>query len=430
MKKIFAAAVMLASCCVTAAMGEIRTMYCYISARQEVPTNASPAQGCGMFIVDTDANTMTYRITRWGLTSAETAAHIHGFSDPGVNSGVQHPLPAGDLKVGVWNFTEAQESAILMGRCYVNIHTANFPGGEIRGQIMDAVAELDGGQEVPANGSTARGFGVVDLDTTTNTARIFVGLNGVVGETAAHIHGVSRQGVNSGVLFALPVGNFKAVTWTYPESVENDLLSGLCYFNVHTAAFPGGEIRGQIVSSVNVMDRNQEVPPSNTSSAGCILCGLDRANDVMTYDMRINLVGSVQTAAHIHGFAPVGVNAGVVQNIGVGNRMLGTYAYAPALEPQIENDLTYANVHTNIFPGGEIRGQIFFAPFPPPPCPWRAAGSCAADFDGDGDFDSDDIVRFFANWEAGDNCADADNDGDADSDDVIEFFSKWDGGSC
>ena len=55
---------------------------------------------------------------------------------------------------------------------------------------------------------------------------------------------------------------------------------------------------------------------------------------------------------------------------------------------------------------------------------------CAADFDRDGDFDSDDIIGFFAAWENGDTSADADGDGDADSDDVIEFFAKWDQGSC
>ncbi len=405
-KRVSVLATMAAACMASAAMAEIRTMVCYLSGRQEVPANASAGQGCGMFVVDTDANTVTYRITRWGLGTAETAAHIHGFADPGANAGVLHGLPAGDLKTGVWTYAEAQEASILQGKCYVNIHTSGIPGGEVRGQIVDALAELDGGQEVPANASAARGWGAIDVDTVTNTARIFVSLNGVVGETGAHIHGVARQGTNGGVLFALPLGNTKTATWTYPESVENDLLSGLCYFNIHTTAFPGGEIRGQIVTSVNVLDRSQEVPATNTSSAGCVLCGLDRANDALTYDMRINLVGSTQTAAHIHGFAPVGVNAGVQHNIGVGSRMLSSWAYAAASEPMIEGDLTYVNVHTNVFGGGEIRGQLFFNPLPPPPCPW--AGSCAADYDGDGDFDSDDVVAFFGAWDGGDACADAD----------------------
>ncbi len=51
-------------------------------------------------------------------------------------------------------------------------------------------------------------------------------------------------------------------------------------------------------------------------------------------------------------------------------------------------------------------------------------------FDRDGDFDSDDVVGFFAAWDNGETGADADDDGDVDSDDVIEFFTKWDQGSC
>jgi len=413
-------------------MAEIRTMVCYISGRQEVPANASLSQGCGRFVIDTDANTVSYRITRSPFATAEVAAHIHGFSAPGVNSGVLHNLPAGELKVGVWNYAEAQEAGILNGQCYVNIHSTAFPGGEIRGQITDAVAELDGGQEVPANGSTARGFGVVNINTTTNIAQIHVGLNGVVGEVAAHIHGVARQGVNGPVVFALPLGAVKTATWNYPEAVEAELLNGLLYFNVHTAAFPGGEIRGQIISSVNVVDRLQEVPPSATSSTGCVLCGIDRANNFLTYDLRINLVGSTQTAAHIHGFAPVGINAGVVHAIGVGNRVLGAWNFPAVALPNIGNDLTYVNVHSNVFPGGEIRGQLFFDPLPPPPvtCAWQTAGTCAADFDGDADFDSDDVARFFTAFDTSENCADADGDGDVDSDDVIEFFNKWESGSC
>jgi len=51
---------------------------------------------------------------------------------------------------------------------------------------------------------------------------------------------------------------------------------------------------------------------------------------------------------------------------------------------------------------------------------------CPADVDGDDDVDSDDIVRFFREWEAGE--ADVDGDDDTDSDDVIAYFARWDAG--
>jgi len=51
-----------------------------------------------------------------------------------------------------------------------------------------------------------------------------------------------------------------------------------------------------------------------------------------------------------------------------------------------------------------------------------------ADFDNDGDVDSDDIVAFFAAWDAGEPAADYDNSDSTDSDDVIAFFTLWEEG--
>jgi len=69
---------------------------------------------------------------------------------------------------------------------------------------------------------------------------------------------------------------------------------------------------------------------------------------------------------------------------------------------------------------------IFAATPPTVPC-WPV---CAGDFDGDDDFDSDDVTAFFTEFDAGGGCADADGDEDSDSDDVIEFFRTWEAGSC
>jgi hypothetical protein len=97
----------------------------------------SPATGSGTFVMDTVANTLSFDITFSGLTSAETAAHIHGFSGPTACAGILFGLPAGSPKIGVWSFLEAQEANIIAGLTYVNIHTVNFGSGEIRGQIEE-----------------------------------------------------------------------------------------------------------------------------------------------------------------------------------------------------------------------------------------------------------------------------------------------------
>ena len=109
-----------------------------INGGQETPPNASPGTGTGSFTMDTVANTLSFNITFSGLLAPESAAHIHGFAGPGVAAGILFGLPAGSPKIGVWNFTEAQEANIIAGLTYVNIHSTMFPGGEIRGQILQS----------------------------------------------------------------------------------------------------------------------------------------------------------------------------------------------------------------------------------------------------------------------------------------------------
>jgi subtilisin-like proprotein convertase family protein len=56
------------------------------------------------------------------------------------------------------------------------------------------------------------------------------------------------------------------------------------------------------------------------------------------------------------------------------------------------------------------------------------ASACPGDFNGDGGVDGDDVVAFFADWDAGALGADVNGDGSVDGDDVITFFASWDAG--
>jgi hypothetical protein len=110
-------------------------------------------------------------------------------------------------------------------------------------------ATLDGKSEVPA--STSAGTGTADIDYDAATKKLswkltYSGLSGPA--TAAHFHGPAEPGKNAGVKVPIPNATSSPAEGSAVLTDEQaaDLLAGKYYVNVHTAANPGGEIRGQV----------------------------------------------------------------------------------------------------------------------------------------------------------------------------------------
>ncbi len=125
------------------------TFTAVLTSGQEPPpnTNDSPAFGVAFVTFDLGSGALCFSISyeESMLTSAETAAHFHAPAPPGANAPVVVPLPtAGSPKNGCVtpDLTGDQRRALFEGRWYVNIHTANHPGGEIRGQVIPHVAPV------------------------------------------------------------------------------------------------------------------------------------------------------------------------------------------------------------------------------------------------------------------------------------------------
>jgi hypothetical protein len=149
----------------------------------------------------------------------------------------------------------------------------------------------------------------------------------------------------------------------YLQADEGAILAGRWYVNLHTAANPGGEIRGQLSPRVVPMDAVQETPANSAlTSSGFALVAIDTAANVLGYDVHVNQLSGAEAAAHIHGYAQLGANAGVVQPLALGARKLGTWTFPAANKPDVLLGRTYFNSHTAANPGGEIRGQILFLP--------------------------------------------------------------------
>ena len=125
---------------VTAGAAEARTVYFHanLAGTTEVPPTTSPGTGTAMVSLNTSTRKLTYTVTYQGLTGPATAAHIHGPAATGKNGPVMTPLgPAASSPIkGTATATAAEVKAMEGGMTYVNVHTQQNPGGEIRGQLM------------------------------------------------------------------------------------------------------------------------------------------------------------------------------------------------------------------------------------------------------------------------------------------------------
>ena len=110
-------------------------------------------------------------------------------------------------------------------------------------------ATLDAKSEVPANASAGKGTADIDYDAATKKLSWKVTYSGLSGPaTAAHFHGPADPSKNAGVMVPIPgIATSPAEgSATLTDAQAADLMAGKLYVNIHTAANPGGELRGQV----------------------------------------------------------------------------------------------------------------------------------------------------------------------------------------
>jgi hypothetical protein len=110
-------------------------------------------------------------------------------------------------------------------------------------------ATLDGKSENPPNTSAGTGTADIDYDAATKKLTWKLTYSGLSGPaTAGHFHGPAEPGKNAGVAVAIPNATTSPAegSATLTDAQAADLMAGKYYVNVHTAANPGGEIRGQV----------------------------------------------------------------------------------------------------------------------------------------------------------------------------------------
>jgi CHRD domain len=205
-------------------------------------------------------NSFKYAITVTGLAAGDalTASHIH-FGDAGTNGPVIlnfSPVFSGNAaSATITNLRQTLVDSIKTGTVYVNVHSTQFPGGLLRGQMDKTIdyavdVDLSGANEVPAVTTTATGHSSLRLmtDKTLYSKITVSNLEANDALSVAHIHGAAA-GVNGAVLQALctSVDDFGVVkVFTLSDANVTALKTGQVYVNAHTTIHPAGIIRGQI----------------------------------------------------------------------------------------------------------------------------------------------------------------------------------------
>ena len=256
-----------------------------LSGANVVPACTSPAEGEGEFNYNPVTKLLSYEIEFEDLLAPDLAAHIHLPALPGANGPPvitiagggpppPGPSPLGSPYIGtVGPLTPAQEAALLAGLSYFQIHTAACPPGELRGQLLpegldseaylsgaEFEADLSGANVVPACTSPAEGEGEFNYNPVTKLLSYEIEFEDLLApDLAAHIHLPALPGANGPPVITIagggppppgpsPLGSpYIGTVGPLTPAQEAALLAGLSYFQIHTAACPPGELRGQLL---------------------------------------------------------------------------------------------------------------------------------------------------------------------------------------
>ena len=250
------------------------------------------------------------------------------------------------------------------------------------------VAKLSGMQEeFPIAGFGSGEVNATLVDDTLTVSGSFKNLTGdfnfdIAG--GAHIHR-GLAGTSGGIVLNLIAsvdstkksGSFQEANnrFILTAVLKTQLAARELYINIHTTTASGGEIRGQLLPASDAyyqtnMVGSQEVPPIITSAHGALVIELKGNTMIVTgsaKDLASGINTGIRMGGHLHlGYA--GQNGGIqieltpavdsgntsVRYLAINNTITLNDTQLAALR----NHQLYANIHTNTYPGGEIRGQV------------------------------------------------------------------------
>jgi hypothetical protein len=338
-----------------------------------------------------------------GLSSAIATdiaggAHIHtGMA--GANGGVLFPLSItadGDNLGGTFEasnntftLSSDQIDALMSRGMYVNIHSENYTGGELRGQLLpeaDAYyrSNLSGAFEIPSVNTKGSGSVVFELKgdslfVSGSFANLSSAYNSNVG---SHLH-IGSAGSNGGVSISLSpelaADNLSGIYFASDNAFELNaeqktaLMNRNFYTNIHTEAYGAGELRGQVVPAAATtffaqLSGSAEIPSVATPALGATVLEVHGDSLFVSGSFAgLTTAFNATIGSHLH-IGHAGQNGGVAitLNVDLGTELMsGSYSTANnGFELTTDHKTAlfdrnmYVNVHSVGSPSGEIRGQV------------------------------------------------------------------------
>jgi hypothetical protein len=140
--------------------------------------------------------------------------------------------------------------------------------------------------------------------------------------------------------------------------MHKSIIPGLSAFAlISLLAMPATPAFADMVKFKADLKTSEEVPPTESSGAGTADVTLDTAANKVSWKVTYENLTGDPTAAHFHGPAKVGENAGPIVDI-TANIKDGSADVTADQAKMISDGTTYINIHTQKFPDGEIRGQV------------------------------------------------------------------------
>jgi hypothetical protein len=265
-----------------------------LDSAQENPATPTHASGTGSFVLNDARDQLTYNLTYIGLSGdIAGGSHIHlgrvahagvivktiasdGGTPEGTISGIWRPTELAE------KFTPALAESLITGKLYTDIHTSSNSGGEIRGQInlttgAGFTSQLSAKENVPPS-VLSNGTGTASITLSPDRQRVtysltYLDITDGISSAGGHFH-TGARGLNGELVkLIVPPNAPDAYTvvgeWSTSDAgsqpltpaVVDSLVSGHIYINLHTGAYIGGEIRGQVSRDFDVLTSIRELSP-------------------------------------------------------------------------------------------------------------------------------------------------------------------------